>query len=94
MISKKGNVRLYSTSVLYRGKVTETPISLVYETKGSKPLHVDINSLRPDPAVELSPGKKYAATLEFDSILLPSGHVEVLRTFSVDSGNLKFVNIR
>lgn len=93
MISKKGKVRLYSTSVLYRGKVSETPISLVYETKGNKPLHVDINSLRPDPTVELQRGKKYAATFEFDSILLPSGPVEVLRTFSIDSGH-KFVNIR
>lgn len=74
------------------------PISLVYETKGAKPIHIDINSLRPDPSENLETGQKYVAIMDFDSILLPCGpgetEVQVLRTVTIPSLSVKIANIR
>ena len=99
--AKKGRVWLHATSVLYHGKVSKKAISLVYETKGISPVHIDITSLRPDPSDYLKQGKTYEAHLEFDPILLSCDlkekEVWILRTVSILSlkfQNLKIVNIR
>lgn len=99
-ILKKGTVKLYSTSVLSKGRIKKVPISLIYETKGSKAIHIDITSLRPDPVLELNDAKKYDAMLEFDSILLPCSsaetrcmEIQILRSILVHRGK-RFVNIR
>lgn len=100
-VSKKGRVRLYTTSVLYHGKVSKKAISLIYETKGSSPIHIDLTSLRPDPLEYLKIGKTYEARLEFDPISLScddkEGDVQILRIINISSGGphlLKIVNIR
>ena len=98
MSTKNGSVKLYLTSVLYKGKVTKMPISLVYEVKGRKPIHVDITSFRPDPSTLLEPDKKYQATLDFDSMWFSCdpecSNVLILRTVKIAKKNLKFVNTR
>lgn len=99
-ILKKGTIKLHSTSVLSKGKIKKVPISLIYETKGSKAIHLDLTSLRPDPTTELKDAEKYDAMLEFDSILLPCSstetrcmEIQILRNIHVRHGK-RFVNIR
>lgn len=109
LTTKKGNVKLYTTSILWKNKIQTMPISLLCITSSRlserAPLrhhHIDLLALRPDPAVYLDIGKTYKAVFHTEVIFLPSlgTDIEIIRAIEIrdvdrrKSSVLRFVNIR